>query len=213
MSANQVTKAANRTLALTYKDGLFDILLGGFFVLLAIQEPLEQQGYAVWVSYLPALITMAVGLPIYAILKRRVVTPRIGVAKISVRHNPQRRTLLLLAVGLQLVTLLIFVLAANGWLGNILPAKAGWVIDAFFGVAIFSFFAFMGYIAEAPRFYLYGLLLGGTALSKVFWRPENPWLDNSTVLLAGAVMVICGIAALVSFLRDYPVVEMEETNE
>jgi hypothetical protein len=212
LMSNQINKAARKTLALTYRDGLVDLLLGAFFTLLAIQEPLEQQGLPVWLSYLPSLGIMAIGVVIYAIVKRKVIAPRIGVAKISMRHNPPRRTLLLLAVGLQLITLVIFILASNGWLNENIPAQAGWVIDAFFGIAIFGFFALMGYVAGAPRFYLYGLLLALTTFDKGIWQPGNVWLENLPTLAAGMAMVIGGSVSLVSFIREYPRVDMEAAN-
>lgn len=212
MTTNSVQKASRRSLGLTYKDGLFDILLGSFFVLLAIQEPLEQKGLQVWVSYLPALLTMGIGLPVYYWIKKKVVAPRIGIARISLRKNAPRRTIFLLALALQLITLVIFILAVNGWLGEVLTAKTGWVIDAFFAAAIFGVFAFIGYIVEAPRFYLYGLLLGmGPLLAIVVDTDEV--VSHIPTFLTGAAMVIAGALALNRFLRDYPVVEAEVGDE
>lgn len=210
--SNQINKAARKTLALSYRDGLVDLLLGVFFTMLAFQEPLEQLGLPIWVSYLPSLGMMAVGVVIYAIVKRKVIAPRAGVAKISMRHNPPRRTLLLAAVALQLITLVIFILGSSGWLSENMPANAGWVIDAFFGVSIFGIFAFMGYVAGAPRFYIYGLLLALTTLDKGIWQPGNVWLENLPTLVAGLAMMIGGGASLASFIREYPPVDMEVAN-
>lgn len=212
MTTNSVQKASRRSLGLTYKDGLFDILLGSFFVLLAIQEPLEQKGFQVWVSYLPAMLTMGIGLPVYYWLKKKVITPRIGIARISLRKNAPRRTIFLLALALQIITLVIFILASNGWLGEVLTAKTGWVIDAFFGIAIFGIFAFIGYIVEAPRFYLYGALLGmGPLLGLLLGTIEV--VSHVPTFLAGVAMVIGGWLALRAFLREYPVVEAEVGDE
>ena len=210
--SNQINKAARRTLALTFRDGLVDLLLGSFLILLAFQELLEQQGWAVWASYLPSLAVMAIGVVLYVTVKRKVIAPRVGVAKISIRHNPPRRTLLVVTVVLQLITLVIFTLASNGWLSQNMPAQAGWVIDAFFGLVIFGFFALMGYLAGAPRFYLYGLLLAFTAFDKGIWQPGNVWLENLPTLAAGLAMVIGGSVSLASFIREYPPVDMEAAN-
>ena len=129
--SNQINKASQKMYALTYKDGLVDLLIGSFFALLAFQEPLEQKGFAVWVGYLPAFVVMAVGLVVYAVVKRKVVMPRIGRAEISMRRNPARRNIFLYAVALQLVTLVIYILAATGKLGDVFPSRPGWLVDAF----------------------------------------------------------------------------------
>jgi hypothetical protein len=212
MSSNQEKNAARRSLALNFKDGLWDILLGGFFILLAIQEPLEQRGLEIWASYMPALLTMGLGIPIYALLKKKVVIPRIGLVKIGFRSNPARRWLLGLAIGLQLITLAIFILGYTGWLGENMPEKSGWLIDVFFGVAIFGFFAYIGYIMDAPRYYFYGLLLGLSPSFGVLLDIHNKVVSHIPVLFAGLVMVIGGVVTLISFLKAYPLVEQEVVN-
>ena len=59
MSTNQVSQAARQMNAMAYKDGLVDLMIGAFFALLALQEPLEMHGWPVWLSYLPSLAAMA----------------------------------------------------------------------------------------------------------------------------------------------------------
>jgi hypothetical protein len=212
MTTNSIQKASRRSLGLTYKDGLFDILLGSFFVLLAVQVPLEQRGFQVWVSYLPALLTMGIGLPVYYWVKKKIVAPRIGIARISLRKNAPRRSIFLIALALQLITLVIFILTVNGWLGEVLTAKTGWVIDAFFAVAIFGVFAFIGYLVDAPRFYLYGLLLGMGPLLAILVDTDE-LVSHIPTLLTGVAMVIGGALALTRFLKEFPVVEAEVGNE
>ena len=210
--SNQINKASQQMYALSYKDGLVDLMIGTFFALLAFQEPLELQGYAVWVSYLPSFVAMGIGLVLYAVIKRKVVMPRIGRAEMSVRRNPARRNVLLFAVGLQLVTLVIYILAATGKLGEVFPARPGWLIDAFFAVATFGFFAFLGYSADAPRFYLYGLVMGATMLIQFSLRGDMRLVAQLPILFAGLVMVAGGVVTLVSFLKQYPPVDLGASN-
>ena len=167
---------------------------------------------AVWVSYLPALVAMGIGLIAYAVVKLKVTAPRIGLAKISLRRNPARRSIFLFTVALQLITLVIFIFAATGWLQELFPSGTGWLIDAFFAVAIFGFFAFLGFNADAPRFYLYGLLLGISTLLSVPLRGDSSLVAQLPFMISGLVMVAGGIWSLVSFLRHYPPVEMEAPN-
>lgn len=209
MSENQVSNAARRSLSLTVKDGLWDIVLGSFFVFLSLQDPLEQRGLAVWVSYLPSFAAMGIGLVLYAWAKRRLVLPRIGLVKISLRRSKERRRVLGLAVGLQLFTLLVFVLAMTGWLGETFPNQPGWLMDAIFGVLIFAFFTFFAYIMDTPRFYLYGLLLGLTPPLGVLLRPEGAVVNTLPQLIAGLVMVLVGTWVFVRFLQAYPLSDQE----
>jgi hypothetical protein len=210
MSENQISKAARRSNALSYQDGLVDLMIGVFFTLLALQEPLEQRGLAIWVSYLPSFIGMGIGLVAYFILKRKVVAPRIGLAKVSLRRNPARRSIFLFALILQLITLVIYIFAATGWLNELFPSGTGWLIDAFFAVAMFGFFAFLGYSVDAPRFYLYGLLMGATVLVNVPLRGDPRLVAQLPIMISGLVMVVCGAWVFSRFLRTYP--EQEAVN-
>jgi hypothetical protein len=148
----------------------------------------------------------------YFILKRKVIAPRIGLAKISLRRNKARRSIFLFALGLQLVTLVIFILAATGILNDWFPSGTGWWIDAFFAVAIFGFFAYLANSADAPRFYIYGLLLGASPLFAVALRGDMRLVAQLPIMVPGLVMVIGGLFTLLSFLKEYPPVEMEMTN-
>jgi hypothetical protein len=210
--SNQINKAARKTLALTYRDGLVDLLLGVFFTLLAFQEPLEQRGLAVWISYLPSLVAMAIGLVVYAVVKRKVVMPRIGRAQVSLRRNPARGRVFLFAVALQLITLVIYILASTGKLGEIFPARPDWLIDAFFAVATFGFFAFLGYSADAPRFYVYGLVFGANMMVQFVLRGDTRLVAQLPIMFAGLVMIVGGALALTSFLKQYPPVDLEAAN-
>ncbi len=213
MSTNQVSQAARQMNAMAYKDGLMDLMIGAFFTLLALQEPLEMRGYAEWVTYLPSFTAMAIGLVVYAVVKRKVVMPRIGMAKVSLQRNPARRNIFLFALALQLVTLVIFILSANGWLSQNLPARPSWLIDAFFAVATFGFFAFLGFSADAPRFYLYGAALGIVMMIAPFTRGDFRLVAQLPIMFAGLVMVVGGVVTLISFLKCYPPVDLETAND
>ncbi len=205
MSTNINLKSAERnSLALNFRDGLWDMLLGSFLVALAFQGPLEQNGTAVWLSYMPAAGIMLVGLAGYWLAKRKLVVPRIGIIKISLRHSKTRRWMLGLAIGLQLITLLIFVLGMSGWLGKNLGGQPHWLVDAFFGVLAFSFFAFLGYTMDTPRLYLYGLALGLSMPLGVLIRSESQVVNTLPMLAAGGVMLVGGGIALALFLNRYP---------
>ena len=90
--------------------------------------------------------------------------------------------------------------------------RPGWLIDAFFAVATFGFFAFLGYSADAPRFYLYGLVMGATMLIQFSLRGDMRLVAQMPILFAGLVMVAGGVFTLVSFLKQYPPVDLGASN-
>jgi hypothetical protein len=207
-----VKKAERRAMSLQFKDGLLETNLGAFFTLLALIGPLEEAGISRYVGYLIAFTVFIAGMIIYTILKAKVVSPRLGKVKLSPRSNAPKRWLLIVAVVIQMITLLIFYLSSNGTLGEALKDAPSWIVDAGFGLAIFAFFALMGYYAEAPRFYLYGLLLGlAMPIQQAFW-PGDPGFKPSPNMIAGVVMVAVGIWVFARFIRQYPIVVGEATD-
>ena len=211
MAANQVTSASRRSLALTFRDGLWDIVLGSFFVLLAIQQPLEDRGFEIWASYMPALVAMALGIPVYSWLKKKLVTPRIGLVKIGLRTNQTRRWMLGLVLVFQLITLGIFLLSFSGRLGDFISSDSIWVIDVFFSLTIFGFFAFLAFTMDTIRFYLYGFLLGLSPLMNVLFSTDKI-ISNIPTFAAGLTMIVIGVVTFVSFLKNYSPIEQEIAN-
>jgi hypothetical protein len=205
-------KAERRALSMRYKDGLLEINLGLFLALIAMVDTFEAGGLSRFQSYLPAIIVFAVGLLTYYLVKPRVVDARLGLIKVSPRSNAPHRWLLIIAVALQLVTLLIYILASSGSLASAMQDAPNWIVDAGFGLAIFGFFALWGYYVEAPRFYLYGLLLGAAMPAQQALWPDSQELIYNLNLIAGLVMLAAGSVVFVRFLRRYPVVTGEAAN-
>lgn len=205
-------KAERRAFSMRYKDGLLEINLGLFLALIAMVDTFEAGGLSRFQSYLPAIVVFAAGLLTYYLVKPRVVDPRLGMIKVSPRNNAPQRWLLILAVALQLVTLAVFIMASSGSLSAAMQDAPDWIVDAAFGIAIFGFFALWGYYVEAPRFYLYGLLLGAAMPAQQAFWPDSQELFYNLNLIAGVVMLAAGSVVFVRFLRRYPVVTGEAAN-
>lgn len=208
MSIKQDIKQAERqSFALNFKDGLWDILFGLIFATMAFRSILVPLGYSVIVSYLPMVATMVLGIWLYSYLKRVVVAPRLGMVKAGPGRNSSHRNLVLVAVALQVITLIIFVL---GMRGKLQGAPTG-IIEMGFAVGIFTFFAFMGYLAQAPRLAFYGLVFASTILAQMYIG-DDTWFDGLPNLVFGGVLVIVGAFVLRRFMQDYPVVQGEMEN-
>lgn len=208
MSIKQEIKQAERqSFALNFKDGLWDILFGLIFATMVFRSILVPLGYSVTVSYLPMVATMVLGIWLYSYLKRVVVAPRLGMVKAGPGRNSSHRNLLLVAVALQVITLIIFVL---GMQGKLQGAPTG-IVEAGFAVGIFGFFAFMGYLAQAPRLAFYGLTFASAILAQMYIG-DDTWFDGLPNLVFGGVLVIVGAFVLRRFMQDYPVVQGEMEN-
>lgn len=205
-------QAERRTFGMRYKDGMLEINLGAFLALIALSDTFEAAGLSPLQSYLPAFIVFAAGLLAYYLLKPRLVDARLGMLKVSPRTNAPQRWLIILAVALQLITLAIFIMASSGSLSSALKNAPDWIVDAFFGIAIFGFFVLWGYYVEAPRFYLYGLLVGSAMPAEQAFWPDSQDLLYNINFLAGLVMLLGGIIVFVRFLQRYPVVSEEAAN-
>ncbi|MGD8456022.1 MAG: hypothetical protein PVF83_06540 [Anaerolineales bacterium] len=202
-------RAERKAMSLQFKDGLLEINLGIYFALLSLVGPLEESGISRFIGYLVVLGVFAAGLVVYFILKGRVVGPRLGNVKLSPRSNAPKRNLLIVAIAFVLITLVVYLIAAAGSLSDILNGAPSWIVDAGFGLAVFAFFALIGYSAQAPRYYLYGLLLGAAMpIKQIFW-PDDPGLVPSPNMIAGIIMAAGGLLVFARFIRRYPVMSDE----
>ncbi len=206
MNKNLSVRSAERNaLGLHFKDGFWEILLGSFFVALAFQDILEEQGISILTSYTPAIIVFVLMMVFYLIAKRIITTPRIGMVEMKLGNNPQRLRMFVVAIGLQLFTLLIFLLGINEKLPLWIIESPNWTMDAIFGLILFLFFTLMAYTIQANRFVLYGFLLGLAMPIGVILKAQDPTLNTYPSMFAGAVMVLFGIYVSIKFLRDYSI--------
>jgi hypothetical protein len=133
----------------------------------------------------------------------------LGNVKLSPRSNAPKRNLLVVAIVFVLITLVVYLMAAAGSLSDMLNGAPSWIVDAGFGLAVFAFFALIGYSAQAPRYYLYGLLLGAAMpIKQIFW-PDDPSLVLNPNMIAGVVMAVGGLLVFARFIQKYPVVGEE----
>jgi hypothetical protein len=190
-----------------YGDGLLDIFVG--VVILSI--PFHIITDTLWMSG----IMIAVLLPLWAVGKRYITVPRMGVVKFgSARTGSLIRMYAAVVVGL-LITFLaglgVF-LAAKDTMPPWLDVGLGWLAEnsllalGFVALAILSFGAAMSGI---NRLYGYGLL-GLITLA------TGHFLDGSGALftaLWGGLVILCGLFMLARFIRQYPVAAEEVHNE
>jgi hypothetical protein len=194
-----------RTLRLVnFEDGLWDLLLGGIFLVLAVYPVTRELIGPTWNL---ALFLGVLGIFVLAQLYlRRVVSgPRLG----YVRPRQTQKTrilrfvviaLVLLTLSLVLVTLLSPVDAPSAPL-----LKRSYLVEWITVLAMGAIFSAMGYIFGVTRVYFYGWMLGFANLASVYLSHSAGWTLLVPLATAAMIIILIGVTLLVRFLDNYPV--------
>jgi hypothetical protein len=196
-----------------YEDGLWDLLLGTVFMLLAVYPVSRARLGPNWnVALFVGLMLLAVVLQ--TLVRRSLSTPRLGYVK--ARRTPALKVLLAVTLVLVALTvgLVILTLVSPGWLPNLsLSSGPEWLrtytveIVVLFVLAVL--FSAMGYAFGVPRLYLYGWLLGAGNLGSVLMNEGAPEAFNLPMGIAAGAILIIGAVLLVRFVRKYPMHQQE----
>ncbi|MDD5265299.1 MAG: hypothetical protein PHU43_10770, partial [Candidatus Bipolaricaulis sp.] len=130
-------EAERRAFRLSHNDGLWDVLLGCFFLMFVGAPYLS--------SYLGDFWSSAVFLPFWGLvfaglvaIRRRVVIPRVGVARFGEHRKAKLRVFSLAMLVVNAALLILGLLAATGVLkigSPVVPLVLGLVLLAGFSVA------------------------------------------------------------------------------
>lgn len=195
----------------TSQDGLYDIFIGAYIVLMSAAPWLDENGLrSPWNVALTITLGMLILLSV-VLLKKFIVAPRIGLVRYGVDRKKRMKKL---AAGMAVTFLLTLVLfgmtvSAIYFREPIFNGSLEWsfpldIVHTAAGVFIFALFCVIGYMNDYPRMYFYGFLFGlgyvvSTALQDITGNPFYwPWA------LAGLVAVVIGIVLFIRFLREYP---------
>jgi hypothetical protein len=211
-----LTQAERRALALSMVDGVWDMFMGLFFFIQALVDPIESLGTSRVVAYLPLIFYLPVGFFVFLRLKIKVTNPRIGLVKTSFSTNRQEKRLLILVLVMVVFTWGIFIggsvglFEGLGWTGGWL---FGWGMDMLFGLLTFAVFSMLAYSLIAPRYYMFGVLLGAAMPLTALLRDQGERVSSIPMILAGLVMVFVGALVFRRFIRDYPLFSEEGADE
>ncbi len=209
-----LSDAHKRTVRLlSYEDGLWDLLLGVVFLLLAIY-PLTRARLGPGWNLALFLGLLLLATAIFSALRRRISTPRLGY--VQGRVTPEKKLILATTVALVALTagLVLLTLANPGWLGGPAPSPSpatlwSYPVELLVLLALIVLFSLMGYRFGVPRLYLYGWLLGGANLASVILYRGAPVGFNGPLAAAAGIILLIGGALFVRMLRRYPVRDVE----
>jgi len=193
----------------TFEDGLWDLLLGSIFMLLAFYPITRELLGPTWnmAFFLFLLAFLVVG---QLVARHFISGPRMGY--VQPRRTPQMRLLLIVTVVMFLLTLglVLLTLFSPGWLSSgsepstpslVRSYGVEWIVVFVMG----GIFSVMGYKFGVARLYFYGWMLGLANLASVYMTHTAGWTFLLPAAIAAGIILVIGFTLLLRFLRNYPI--------
>jgi hypothetical protein len=209
MSQNiSLREAERKVFATAFQDGLWDIFMGCFVLIIAVGPLLSTTALGdFWSSvvFLPfwAVVYLAIWL-----IRKFVVTPRIGVVKFGPSRKVKLSRFVTIAVVVNILGLILGILSA------LISDKPGWVVMTSFGLLVLTIFSVAAYFLDFARLYLYGMFM---ALSPLVgeWLYINARASHHgfpiTFGTTAGIIISVGLIKFALLLRDHPI-PMEESS-
>lgn len=196
-----------RTFRTMTDDGLWDVLIAAVLAMLAIAPLLSGSLGDLWSSAVFAPVWLATYLIIHA-LRKRVVTPRVGMVRFGEERRSQLRRF-------STVMLVVNIAAALAGLAAAISVQRGWVdlgsgsmgYPLILGITILVGFSLGAYVTAIPRYYLYGLMLMAAPLfGEWLWRHHLAAHHGYPIVFGAAAAIIfaTGITRFITRLRGHP---------
>jgi hypothetical protein len=199
ISLKDAERKAFRT---TNNDGLVDIFLGCFFLMFTFAPYLSLTLGDFWSSvvFLPfwALVYL-----VLALIRKRVVIPRIGFVKFGQARKARLRKFSAVMLVLNIVVLILGFAAALSF-GSV----PGQLISIIFGMILLMGFSLAAYFLDFNRLYIYGLLVGfSPVVGEWLWTHGYATHHGFPITFgtSAGIMILVGLAVFVRLLHNYPV--------
>jgi hypothetical protein len=195
-------EAERKVFRTTYNDGLWDILLGSFFLMFIMALYLSPSLGDFWSS---VLIIPGWGLVflIVWLIRKYVVTPRIGVVKFGPVRKTKLRRLSVMLLAVNVAALILGLVAALNF-----ERVPGQMISIVFGLLLLIGFSIAAYLLDFNRLYIYGLLVGLSPLVGEWLYTNGKAAHHGIPITFGTsagIMILVGLALFVRLLRNNPV--------
>jgi hypothetical protein len=199
ISLKEAERKAFRT---TLNDGLVDIFLGCFLLMCVISLYLSDSLGDFWSSavFLPflALVYLAIWL-----IRRYVVTPRIGMVKFGQARKAKLAKFTVVMLVINVVALILGSVAALSF-GSV----PGQMISILFGLILLMGFSIAAYFLHFNRLYIYGLLVGLSPLiGEWLWTHGYATHHGFPITFgtSSGIMILVGLAVFIRLLHNNPV--------
>jgi hypothetical protein len=192
----------------TFDDGLWEICLGLFFVLMSF--------YSITRAYLGPVLNVVFVLGGYILIlilalitKKFITQPRIGHVRLGESTQRKIRKAHIFTWVLVLATFAFLILGTMQlihtptweqfpqWVNE-------FVVDLLFALLLLVLFGLAAYTTGITRFYFYGLLLGVGNFLTVMLRAYTDFQFGWPLFLAGLIVAASGGLVLIRFLNTHP---------
>jgi hypothetical protein len=195
-------EAERKAFTTSYNDGLWDILLGCFFLMFAVGPFLTPSLGYFWGSaaFLPfwGLVVLVILL-----IRKYVVTPRVGVVNFGQARKIKLARFTFVMLAINIVAFLLGLVAAMNF-GRV----PGQMLSIIFGLILLIGFSIAAYFLDFNRLYIYGLLVGLSPLVGEWLWTQGYAAHHGFPITFGTsagIMILVGLAVFVRLLRDNPV--------
>ena len=202
--------AERKVFRTSFDDGLWDIFLGCIFLIFVLAPYLSSSLGDFWSSvvFLPfwAMVYLAIWL-----IRKYVVTPRIGVVKYGRTRKTKLAKFTVVMLSINILALVLGIVAALSF-GSV----PGQMYAFGLGMILLVGFSIAAYLLDFNRLYIYGLLVGLSPLI-------GEWLWNQglashhgfpiTFGISSSIMILVGFVVFVRFLRNNPLPMVGMTSE
>jgi len=197
VSLKEIEKQAYRS---TFEDGIYDIIFGILFLIIAsipVLEYFKIPGSYAYILGLIPILTLRLG-------KRNITIPRLGIVKFGEKRKSRRRHFLIISAAVLFLMLpVLMITLAKGF-----PIKLHGdpAISPIVLMTIAPFLAIAAYLLDYPRMFIYVLVLFGVVLNAdfMFQYVGDPFNSVISFGFAGVVILFYGISLLSKFLKKYP---------
>jgi hypothetical protein len=197
-----------------HEDGLWDIMIGlSLEIFMVIPLLLTETGLGDFWSSLVMLPLYVVIFWIIKTIRRKIVSPRVGL----IRIGPIRRTKIQILHIIMIVLLVlgvIFGITALDLFG--MMDKQAWFFPVFLSFLFLFLFAAAAFLLSCPRFLMYGIMMA-------FFIPAGEIMFRKSILMhhgfpavfstAALIIIITGMIKLVLFLKRYPKMATEDSDD
>lgn len=195
MTSDSLKEIERRAYRSTFEDGIYDIVIGMLFLILAWIPIFESAGIPGLYGY-----ALLLGLaPVPWLGKRFITIPRLGAVEFGEKRKTRRRFSILIGIGtIVLILPLLIMMFSNGF-----PGGSTWRTV---GLAMAPILAIAVYFMDYPRLYIYAALLlfcvlEAEVLLSYVGTPLNFFISFA---IPGVAILGLGLKLLLGFMRKYP---------
>jgi len=198
----------------TYQDGLLDILISSVVGSMALLMYTVVRDDLPYLYLILAFLGVGAGQLVYWAGKMFVTLPRIGQVKFGEIRRKRNKTLALILAVVVLIQVGIVLLTAGAWaipawedkLQELFPDRSATdlLVAAVGALFVGPSMMAIAYFIDFPRGYYIALVMAlGVFLMIWFWQP--------LIQVGAAILILIpGLVLLVRFLRQYPLIPVEE---